>query len=105
MPRRLRPVNARAVYGKLVLNNLPEFRIDDGIVLAGVNVTLVRNLTPIEPVLQQQVERAARELLTAREPAAGPFATLAANVPTVKLGPKQRDGAQLLIWPANFRLT
>jgi len=56
-------------------------------VLAGVNAALVRDLTPIKPVLQHQVQRAARELLTAREPAARSFATFAANAPTVKFGP------------------
>ena len=37
------------------LHRLPELRIDDGIVLAGVDVTLVRDFAPIKPVLQHQV--------------------------------------------------
>jgi hypothetical protein len=36
---------------KLVLDDLPKLRIEDGRVLAGVGCALVNNVAPIEPVL------------------------------------------------------
>ena len=62
--RRLRAHGQRplaSIGGEPVLNDLPKFRIDDRLVLAGVDFALVGDLAAIEPVLQHQVERAARE--------------------------------------------
>jgi hypothetical protein len=42
-----------------------QFRIDDGLVLAGVGYTLVNDVASIDPVLEHQVEGAAGEPFTA----------------------------------------
>src|ERR1700731_49094 len=51
-----------------VLNSLPKFWLDDRLVLSGVDFLLVRDVAPIKPVLQHQVNRAARERLGAPAP-------------------------------------
>src|SRR5438067_1232843 len=42
-----------------VLHDLPQFRIDDGIVLAWVDLILVSDLAAVQAILQHQVEGAA----------------------------------------------
>jgi hypothetical protein len=48
-----------AVGREFVLHSLPEVRIHDRIVLAGISHTLIEDLTTVEPVLQKQVKRTA----------------------------------------------
>ena len=62
---------------KLVLDDLPKIRIEDGLVLAGVGYTLVSDLAPIGPVLEHQVEDAAGKMLAAAQSTAGSFTALA----------------------------
>src|SRR6202040_2356632 len=84
---------------KLVLDDLPKLRIEDGLVLARVGFALVNNVAPIEPVLQHQVEGAAGEMLAAGQPSAGSFTALAHNTQSIEFGPEQRDRAQSRIAP------
>jgi hypothetical protein len=42
---------------KLVLDDLPKLRIEDGLVLAWVGCALVNDFSPIGPVLQQEFGR------------------------------------------------
>src|SRR5204863_8447966 len=49
------------------LNRIPQRRIDDRRVFAGMGLALVNDLAAIEAVLQHQVERTARERLVADE--------------------------------------
>ena len=72
-------VRAPAVGSKLVLDDLPETSIHDRLMLAGIDIALMRDLAPVQPVLQDQVQDAARERLTAGEPTTGALATLAAH--------------------------
>jgi hypothetical protein len=60
---------------ELVLHDLPKLRINDRLVLAGVGFALVNDLAPIDPVLQQQIECPAGEMLTAGQPSAGSFSS------------------------------
>src|SRR5206468_9733620 len=53
------------VAGKLCLNRNPQRRIDDRPVLTRMGSLLVGDLASIDPILQHQVERAAREWLAA----------------------------------------
>jgi hypothetical protein len=48
---------------KLVLDDLPKLRIEDGRVLAGIGCALVNDVAPIDPVLQHQIECPARRRL------------------------------------------
>jgi hypothetical protein len=49
---------------KLVLDDLPKLRIEDGLVLARVGFALVNDFPAIGPVLQHQIEGPAGEMLT-----------------------------------------
>src|ERR1700675_2481790 len=82
---------------KLVLDDLPKLRIEDGLVPARVGFALVNNVAPIEPVLQHQVEGAAGEMLAAGERSAGAFTALAHNTQPVELGLEQRDRSEFCI--------
>src|SRR5215831_8739231 len=68
---RARPASACAgvalsgVGGELRLDHVPQRLIDDRRVFAGMALCLVNDLAAIEAVLQYQVERTAREWLTA----------------------------------------
>jgi hypothetical protein len=84
---------------KLVLDDLPKLRIEDGLVLARVGFALVNNAAPIEPVLQHQIEGAAGEMLAADQPSAGSFTAPAHNTQSIEFGPEQRDRAQFGIAP------
>src|SRR6202022_3800950 len=84
---------------KLVLDDLPKLRIEDGLVLARVGFALVNNVAPIEPVLQHQVEGAAEEMLTAGQPSPSSFTALAHNPQPVEFGLEQRARAQFRIAP------
>ena len=55
------------------LNRIPERLIDDRRVFAGMGLALVNDLATIDTVLQNQVERAARERLAADQPTCGAF--------------------------------
>src|ERR1700731_976182 len=79
---------------KLVLDDLPKLRIEDGLLLARVGFALVNNVAPIEPVLQHQVEGAAGEMLAAGQPSAGSCTALAHNTQPVEIGLEQQDQAQ-----------
>src|ERR1700720_2759834 len=82
---------------KLVLDDLPKIRIEDGLVLAGVGYTLVNDLASIDSVLEHQVEGAAGEMLTAGPPSAGSLTALAHETQPVELGLEQRDRPQFRI--------
>jgi len=84
---------------KLVLDDLPKLRIEDGLVPAGVGYTLVNDVAAIGPVLQHQIECPAGEMLTAGQPSAGAFTALAHDTQPVEFGPEQRDRAQFGIAP------
>src|SRR5438067_12688164 len=51
------------VAGQLCLNRIPQRLIDDRRVLTWMGLLLVDDLASIDPVLQHQIERAAREWL------------------------------------------
>ncbi len=51
-----------AVRGEHLLNHVPEALIDDRRVLSWVALALVNDLTPIDPVLQHQIQRPAGHL-------------------------------------------
>src|SRR5258705_11411094 len=55
------------VAGKLSLDRVPQWLIDDRRVLARMELALVNDLASVNAVLQHQVERAARERLAADE--------------------------------------
>ena len=61
-----------SICGEPVLDDPPELRIDDRVVLARVGRALVDDLAAIDAILQQEIERAAREWLAARQTSAGP---------------------------------
>ena len=56
------------VAGEPRLNGIPQLPINDRRVFAGIGPFLVNDLTPVDAILQHQVERAAREWLTSPEP-------------------------------------
>ncbi len=47
------------IAGQLHLDALPEFSIDDRVVLAGVDLALVPDLAAVDRILQQRIECAA----------------------------------------------
>ena len=59
------------IAGELHLNRIPQRLIDDRRVFAGMGLALVNDLAAIDAVLQNQVERAARERLAADDPTCG----------------------------------
>ncbi len=61
----------------------------------GVDFLVVRDLATVKPVLQHEIERAAREVLAAGKLAAGSRAALAANAQPIELGFEQGDRAEL----------
>ena len=79
---------------KLVLDDLPKLRIEDGLVGARVGFALVNDVAPIDPVLQHQIEGAAGKMLAAGQPSAGSCTALAHNTQPVEIGPEQQDRAQ-----------
>ena len=79
---------------KLVLDDLPKPRIEDGLVGARVGFALVNNVAPIDPVLQHQIEGAAGEMLAAGQPSAGSLTALAHETQPVEFGLEQRDRPQ-----------
>src|SRR5215471_2892953 len=54
-----------SISGELRLNRMPQSRIDNRGVFAGMGLSLVHDLAAIEKVLQHQVECTAREWLAA----------------------------------------
>src|ERR1700746_3607301 len=59
------------VAGQLCLNRIPQRLIDDRRVLTRMGLLLVDDLASIDPVLQHQIERAAREWLAALQATRG----------------------------------
>ena len=74
---------------KLVLDDLPKLRIEDGLVLARVGCALVSDVATIRPVLQHQIEYPAGEPLTAGQPSAGSLTALAHNTQSIEFAPEQ----------------
>src|SRR5262249_15384053 len=72
-------VALRGMVGELRLNRIPEWLIDDRRVFAGMGLSLVNDLAAIDAVLQYQVERTAREWLTADEATRGARPRLAVD--------------------------
>src|SRR5258705_9656678 len=68
-----------AVLGENGLHIVPKRLVDDGLMLAWVALALVDDFTPINPVLQHQVERTADDRLAAVPAAVGGGADLADN--------------------------
>jgi hypothetical protein len=89
------------IGGELLLDDLPKFWRDDRLVLAGVDLALVRDLAAVKPVLQHEIERAAREALAAGKRAAGSFPPLTHNAYPIQLGFEQRHRAKFRIAPKN----
>jgi hypothetical protein len=67
------------VLGKAGLHGIPQRGVDDRLVLAGVGLVPVGDLPAIDPVLQDQVERAAPERLAAPAPPRGTCPTFAGD--------------------------
>ena len=82
-----------SIGGEPVLHDPPELCIDDRVMLAGVGGVLMGDLAAIDAILQQQIERAAREWLAARKTAASPRTTLADDAQTVEFDFQQRNRA------------
>src|SRR6202047_4941875 len=55
------------VAGKLCLNRIPQRLIDDRRVLTRMGLLLVDDIASIDPVLQHQIERTARERVAAAQ--------------------------------------
>src|SRR5271166_582180 len=68
-----------AVLRKDGLDIVPKRLLDDGLMLARIALVLVDDFTPINPVLQHQVERAASDRLAAVPAAVGGRPDLADN--------------------------
>src|SRR5579862_7123090 len=82
------------VLGKTGLRGIPQRSIDDRAVLARIGLILVDDLPAIEPVLEDQVERAAADWLAAPAPSrcAGPGLT--GNAISFEFGLQQPDRAE-----------
>ena len=77
------------IASELLLDELPEFSVDDRLVLAWIDFSLVPDLAAIDLVLQQGIERTARKAVAARQDATGALAALADDAKPVKLVPQQ----------------
>lgn len=78
--RRVRGLAERsglAVAGRLVLDALPEFSLDDRLVLAGVDLALVPDLAVVNRILQQGIECAARKAVASCQRATSALASFA----------------------------
>src|SRR6516164_461590 len=82
------------IGGKLLLNRIPQRLIDDRRVFAGVGLSLVNDLAPIETVLQYQVERTAREWLAADQATRGARPRLASDPSGLELLLQQPNRAE-----------
>lgn len=81
------------------LDHLPEVGIDDRFVLAGIDLALVSNFAPVDRVLQQGIESAAREPVSTRQDATGTLAPLADNADPVEFVAEQPDRSEFRIAP------
>src|SRR5947208_12188914 len=81
------------VANKLCLNRIPQRLIDDRRVLTRMGLLLVDNLASIDPVLQHQIERAAREWLAAAQATRCARPQLAPDAAGVELVLQQPDRA------------
>src|SRR5712675_1833370 len=82
------------VAGKLRLNRIPQRLIDDRRVAARMRLLLVNDFTPIDAVLQHQIERAAREWLAAPQATRGARPQLALDAAGFQLVLQQPDRAE-----------
>src|SRR6185437_13925970 len=73
------------IAGELRRNRIPERRINDRDVVAGMGLSLVDDLAAIDAVLQDQVERAARKRLAADDPTCGAGPRFAVDATGVEL--------------------
>ena len=71
--------------GELRLDRIPQRLIDDRRVFARMGLSLMNDLTAINAVLQYQVERAAREWLTANAATRSGRPRLALDPPSLEL--------------------
>src|SRR5438132_5478520 len=96
------------VAGELCLNRIPQRLIDDRRVLTRMGLLLVDDLASIDPVLQHQIERAAREWLAAAQATRGARPQLALDAAGVEFVLQQPDRAEFGIAAKNqahgFRL-
>src|SRR5262245_1886759 len=76
---------------ELILHDLPKLGIDDRLVLAGVDLALVRDLAAVKPVLQHEIESATRKALAAGKYSAGSLAALAHDACPIELCFEQGD--------------
>src|ERR1700675_3510189 len=74
-----------AVLGQDGLHFVPKRFVDDGLVLAWVTLALVDDFTPINPVLQHQVERTTGERLAAILATVGGRSDLADNTGAIEV--------------------
>jgi hypothetical protein len=79
------------VAGELGLDCIPERLIDDRLVFAKMGLFVVSDLTPINAVLQHQVERTTGEWLPTRDAARGARSQLALDIPGCQLVLQQPD--------------
>ena len=81
-----RPIGSvDAILGQDGLHVVPKRLVDDGFMLARIALALVDDLAPIDPVLQHQVERTARQRLAAIAAAIGGCPDLADDAGGIKL--------------------
>ena len=66
-----------AVLGEHRLDLVPQGLVDDGRMLSGIGIALVRDLAAIDPVLKHEIKGPAGELVTAIDSAVGEGAALA----------------------------
>ena len=84
-----------AVLGQGPLNPLPEFQIDDGIVLARIAPVSVYDLSPIDPVREQPIEGGPGHGLTARLYAVTIDTKLANDAPAIEILLQRADGVEV----------
>src|SRR6202011_5988459 len=90
-----------SIAGKLLLNGIPQWLIDDRRVLATMELALVNDLAAIGAVLQHLVERAARKRLPAHEPPGSARPRLTFDPARFELRLQQSDRAEFGIAPEN----
>src|SRR5215471_17890852 len=89
------------IAGKLVVNRIPGLGVDQRLVLAGVELTLVGNLPGVDRVGEQPVEVAAREGFAAALGAVPCCATLCSQAEAIGLILDPAHASELAIKPEN----
>jgi len=74
------------------LGLVPEALVDNGVVLSGIALVLVNGLAAIDPVLQHEIESAARQRFTAIGMPIRCLPGLADNALRIQVGLEQPDG-------------